>query len=172
MYSASVHVWSDQKHQPEPEVASAGVATCPSPRPRSILCFACIKFARRLTSCICTIRKRKQLKLNTCCLVDCGVRLSRHRRESRTSTARLLVAAKCRIQSKWSIWQSIQRFSAASATARHRHRSHESDGAPTHLQAGDDAGQPRGFLQALHLLLDRPRELAQRAARRAGLSAN
>ena len=39
----------------------------------------------------------------------------------------------------------------------------------THLQAGDDARQPRRFLQALHLLLDRPRELAQRAARRAGL---
>jgi len=39
----------------------------------------------------------------------------------------------------------------------------------THLQAGDDARQPRRLLQALHLLLDRPRELAQRAARRAGL---
>jgi hypothetical protein len=40
----------------------------------------------------------------------------------------------------------------------------------THLQAGDDARQTRRFLQALHLLLDRPRELPQRAARRTGLS--
>jgi hypothetical protein len=80
----------------------------------------------------------------------------------------LAVAAKNKnIGSEWSIDLAIDPEAQYRLGYGETSISREQPG--THLQAGDDARQPRRFLQALHLLLDRPRELAQRAARRAGL---
>jgi hypothetical protein len=121
LYSlASVHVRSDQKHQPE--VANAGATTA---GPMRSLCFAWIRFARRLTSCIC--KKKKQEKSDpTMPTLLVGVRrwpdgdlTPQH--ESRTSTVPQQAAKLLGKRTMESPAINISRgFSAALATARCR----------------------------------------------------